>query len=247
MSAAEISPTAAAASPTSDGELHPYRAISRSAVIAFVLSLLGLVLLGLTLVSFTTRQGDAGPVGIWTAILGLMGLPLGIAAWVSIRRYPLEFTGAPLAKFAVAACLAQVGLGLFAAIYTYATEVPEGYERISFYDLQPDPDVPELPVSPLSIEKSGQKVFIKGYMHPAVATSGEVNHFILVNDLGTCCFGGQPKPTHMIEVHIPEGKRRVAYSQSTLKLAGTFAVSRTPGQSMGLSGVWYHLQVDEVR
>ena len=47
--------------------------------------------------------------------------------------------------------------------YDYLTEVPEGYVRTGFWELQPDPDRPELPVSPKSLEMKGQKVFIKGY------------------------------------------------------------------------------------
>ena len=242
MSAAELPRTS-----QPEAGFHPYRAVSRSAVVALVLGIFGLILLSLTLVSVFTRYGDATPVGIWTALLGVLGLCLGLAAVRTIRRYPTEYTGASLARVAVFACLVEVLCGTAAAIYTYANEVPEGYERISFFDLQPDPDQPELPVSPMSIELSGKKIFIKGYMHPAVASRGAVDHFILVNDLGTCCFGGQPKPTHMIEIYIPDRNRRIAYSQATIKLAGTFAVSREPGQSMGLAGVWYHLKVDEVR
>jgi hypothetical protein len=65
--------------------------------------------------------------------------------------------------------------------------------------------------------------------------------------MGTCCFGGQPKPTDMIEVYIPDGKTRVAYSPRRLKLAGTFMLTNQPTQSLGLSGVWYHLQADQVK
>jgi hypothetical protein len=84
-------------------------------------------------------------------------------------------------------------------------------------------------------------------MHPGVASMGKVNHFILVPDMGTCCFGGQPKPTDMIEVFIPEGKERVAYSPRRIKLAGTFLLADRPIQSLGLNNVWYHMEVDKVQ
>jgi hypothetical protein len=68
-----------------------------------------------------------------------------------------------------------------------------------------------------------------------------------VPDMGTCCFGGQPKPTDMIEVYVPEGKPRVAYAPRRIKLAGTFMLADRPTQSLGLKGVWYHLRADLVK
>jgi hypothetical protein len=134
------------------------------------------------------------------------------------------------------------------ASFTHATEVPDGYARVGFWELQPDPEDPDrLPIGRKALEISGQKVFIKGYMHPGVASMGRVNHFILVPDMGTCCFGGQPKATDMIEVFVPDGKPRVAYAPRRIKLAGTFMLADRPVESLGLAGVWYHLQADQVQ
>lgn len=218
--------------PGSEGtEFQPYRAVNRSAVMAAVLA--GLSLLALV---FPTLL-----------VLPIVGLVLGISAIATIRRYPTEYTGLGLAKVAAVVCALLFVGGASLHAYTYATEVPEGYVRIGFWDLQPDPDHPDLPVSPKSLELSGKQIFIKGYMHPGVAGFGKVNHFILVPDMGTCCFGGQPKATDMVEVYVPEGKNRIAYSTRRIKLAGTFAVSQEPSDSLGLNNVWYHLKVDEVR
>ena len=82
---------------------------------------------------------------------------------------------------------------------------------------------------------------------PGVASMGKVNHFILVPDMGTCCFGGQPKPTDMIEVFVPDGKDRVAYSPRRIKLAGTFYLADVPTKSLGLNNVWYHMEIDQVK
>ena len=133
----------------------------------------------------------------------------------------------------------------FVSTYTYATEVPEGYVRVGFWELQPDPDQPELPVGPKALAVAGQKIFIKGYMHPGVASRGKVNHFILVPDMGTCCFGGQPKMTDMIEVVSPASEG-IAYSTRRVKLAGTFALHLPPTQTLGLDGVVFHLQADRM-
>jgi len=128
------------------------------------------------------------------------------------------------------------------------TEVPPDHIRTGFWELQPDPDRPELPVSPKSLELTGKKVFIKGYIHPGVASSGKVNRFILVPDMGTCCFGGDPKATDMIEVYIPDAANRLAYSRTRIKLAGTFEVSQIASQKLKMKNpVWYHLEVGQVR
>ena len=164
-----------------------------------------------------------------------------------MRRYPTEYTGGRLAIGGLFAGVLLFITGASVSAITYVTEVPDGYARITFSDLQPDPDHPDLPISPKAIELTGKKIFIKGYMHPGVASLGKVKHFILVNDFGTCCFGGQPKPTHMIEIYVPPDAQGVAYSTGRMKITGTFVLATQPTESLGLNGVWYHLQVDQVR
>ena len=230
-----------------DAEIAPYRAISRAAVLSAVMTTLSLPLVILAVVSMKFDVGDGVPLGMMGAVFATVGLVLGFLGWRTVRRYPLEYTGLRLAKTGLIGGLLLAVAGTAAASVTYSTEVPDGYSRVGFWELQPDPDEPDLPIAPKAFEISGKPVFIKGYMHPGVSSSGKVNHFILVPDMGTCCFGGQPKPTDMIEVYIPEGKTRVAYSPRRLKLAGTFLLSDRPSQSLGLTGVWYHLQADQVK
>ena len=234
-------------SSTEGAEFQTYRAISRSAVIAVVLAGLASLVFMFAFVSVFSRVGDAVPLGTVASLIGAIGFVLGLTAVFTIRRYPAEYTGLNLAYVAVLSSFVALVGGASAATYTYATEVPEGYTRLGFYDLQPDPEYPELPIPPKAMESSGKRVFIKGYMHPGVASSGKVSHFILVPDMGTCCFGGQPKPTDMIEVRIPASLTGVEYSTRTLKLAGTFAVNQYPTDSLGLNNVWYYLEVDQVR
>lgn len=228
-------------------EWMPYRAVCRSAVLAVVLAGLSLPLVVLAAASATMVVGDAVPLGTVGGLLGALAAWCGWSAQRTIRRYPTEYTGARLARGGLwgGLLLAATGWGL--AGYTHATEVPEGYQRVGFWELQPDPEQPELPISPRALELAGQRIFIKGYMHPGVASMGRVDRFILVPDMGTCCFGGQPKPTDMIEVYVPDPSRRVAYAPRRIKLAGTFQLTERPTQSLGLSGVWYHLVADDVR
>lgn len=210
----------------------PYRSISKAAVVALIcaiFSLLGLVF----------------PLLLSAALLAVICALKGLG---NIRRYPDELTGTSTARAALTlGGLLLVG-GTAWHTYVYITEVPEGYERISFAQLQPEDDRtlgtsnPDLP-----IELDGKRIFVKGYVHPGVADLGEIRQFILVPDMGTCCFGGQPKLTDMIEVEIV-GDRGLRYSTRKRKLAGTFHVSKQiKPVAGGLQGGYYALEADYVR
>ena len=89
--------------------------------------------------------------------------------------------------------------------FVYATEVPEGYQRIGYGQLQPDPNHPDEPIPPAAKELDGQKVFIKGYVYPTISQHG-IREFLLVRDEGSCCFGGNPKITDRIQVTLRDGR-----------------------------------------
>jgi hypothetical protein len=212
-----------------------YRTISRSAVIALILSIVSLLAFFIS----------------WMLVLPVVAVVLGLTALSTIRRYPEEYSGSGAA---LAAVVISTGTFLLAATWhavDYATEVPEGYSRISFSELQPDMKNPHSLIRNLdsilpkrAAELHGQPVFIKGYMHPGVATLGKVNHFILVPDMGTCCFGGQPKATDMIEVKIKPDVSGVRYSTRTVKLAGKFVLAERSSTFQDLTSVVYHLEAD---
>lgn len=216
-------------------EMLAYRTVSRCAVIALILSLVSL------LAFFVS----------WLLILPVVSVVLGLTALSTIRRYPNEFTGrgAALASVVISTSVFLLATTLHAV--EYATEVPEGYSRISFTELQPDMKDPnslmmtQAAILPKRAEElHGRQVFIKGYIHPGVATLGKVDHFILVPDMGTCCFGGQPKATDMIEVKIKPDASRVKYSTRTVKLAGKFVLADRSSQFGDLHSVVYHLEAD---
>ncbi len=124
---------------------------------------------------------------------------------------------------------------------------PAGYERITFQQLQPESDAEHPSTESLPHELDGKRVFVKGYVHPGVSDMGEIKKFILVPDMGTCCFGGQPKLTDMIEVTIT-GPRGLRYAQIKRKLGGVFHVhSRIKQVAGGLQGGFYELEADYVR
>ncbi|MEX0818497.1 MAG: DUF3299 domain-containing protein [Pirellulaceae bacterium] len=207
----------------------PYRAISKSAVVSVVLGLFAIL-------------------GLYSApmlVLALVAAILGITGYRSVVRYPDELTGKTLAIVGalLGSCLFLGGIAKHS--YVYATEVPEGHLRISFADLQPDKNNPRMPVPPKALEFDGQKIFVKGYLYPD-GQQYNIKRFVLVPDLGTCCFGGQPKLTDMIEVTLEE-PLQTAYSMKKRKLAGELNVDMTLKPVSGLNGVYYQLKANHLR
>jgi hypothetical protein len=209
----------------------PYRAISRGAIASLVFAVLSLIGLVPTFESML--------------VLTLIGIIAAVTALRTIRRYPEEYSGQMLARIGLAANAMILIGGVTLHTYIYLTEVPEGYERVPFYSLQtvePAPDVP----TPMASEIDGKKVFIKGYVHPA-SGGGRLRQFILVPDLGTCCFGGQPRSSDMIEVTLIGGQT-VSSTMRRRKLAGTFSLNRIPQRRSDFDNtIYYRLRADQVK
>ncbi len=186
------------------------------------------------------------PGCIWTMgllpapglVLPLAGLVMGLIGLNNIRKYPSELTGRMAARigtlFGVTLFLGGIGCHMV----IYATEVPEGFERLPFEVLKAGAGMPDFP-PPEAQEMDGKRVFIKGYIYPGQKRF-KLKQFVLVPDLGTCCFGGSPKQTHMIEV-ILEGDARVDYSMTKRRLAGVLKVNPTLQPVQGRPGVYYQL------
>lgn len=207
----------------------PYRALSRTAVASVIIGLLGLSAL------------TAVPL----LVLPVLGLVLGVWGLRTIRRYPIEFSGRGVAIVGIAGnALLLLGASTLHTVI-YMTEVPEGATRISFRELQPTRETPNLPVSPRALELDGQRVFVKGYVYPD-GQQGNIRRFVMVSDLGSCCFGGQPKLTHMIEVTLRD-PHRTYYSTRKRSLAGTLRVDSNLKPVSGLGGVYFQLDADYVR
>jgi hypothetical protein len=210
-------------------EIPAYRALCKSAVASLLLALLSLSAL-------------LGPLLL---VVPALGLTFGLFALSKLRRFPDELTGKPAAWIGIVVCsLMFVGAATLHAVL-YATEVPEGYERIAFDDLQPTAEAPSQSVSPRALALSGKKIFMKGYVFPGDQRFN-IKRFILVADLGTCCFGTQPKLTHMVEVTLRD-PYRVAYSYRKLKLGGTLKVDTRLKPVSGVGGVYFQLDADYVR
>ena len=65
----------------------------------------------------------------------------------------------------------------------------------------------------------------------------------MVPDMGTCCFGGQPNLTDMIEVTLAD-PLRIDYSRWRRGVGGTLRVHKTMQSRNELTGVVYQLEAD---
>lgn len=210
----------------SGGEEEVYKSISRAAIASLVLGLLGLT---------------AFPA-IFMLILPLTGFAFAVIAFLSFRKFPDEILGRPLAIAGGVLCGLTLVLAPAYHAYIYMTEVPDGYERVDFASLKSGLGQPDQPPQ-AALQLDGKQVFIKGYIHPTSMDTVKSKRFVLVPDLGTCCFGGQPPLTHMIEVSL-SGDQYAQKSYRKQRLAGTLHVNPNLKPIDGLTGVFYQLRAD---
>lgn len=207
----------------------PYRAMSKMAVISLMFAVLSL------------------PAILFPSMLFLpfLAAVCGIAGIVSVARNPSMMTGKGAATFGLLiGTLIFCGSGGYHG-WVYLTEVPEGHERISFGQLKATTSADRVPETALSLD--GKRVYVKGYVHPSVTGMGKIKHFVIVGDMGTCCFGGQPKLTEMIEVTL-QTEEGIRYSQYKRGFGGVLRVSQQKRKvAGGLDGGYYELVVDHVR
>ncbi len=209
----------------------PYKALSRGAIASVLLAF----------------PAAIGLIETFYPLLALALIGIATAAWamISIRRYPDEYSGEAIAIGGLTVNAAILIGGIALHTYSYLTEVPDGYARVSFYELQQPEPLPDLPTH-RAVEIDGQPVFLKGYIHPS-SGSGMLRRFILVPDLGTCCFGGQPRSTDMIEVTLTGGKT-VKAGLTKLKLAGKFQLNPYAQKMADFDNqIYYQMRVDQFR
>lgn len=160
-------------------------------------------------------------------VVPLIGSLVAMFAWRQVARSPQYYSGGMAAKIV---CFVLVSMTVGATslhAYSFATEVPEGFERVSFASdisekgfvvdggrMGLHPDVQKLTDKPL---------FLKGYMYPT-KQSHDIEAFVLCKDSGDCCFGGQPKVTDMIFVEMAKGQM-VNHRSGLVAVAGTFKAS----------------------
>lgn len=152
--------------------------------------------------------GIAGYAGIPALSISFAGIVTGLLCLWQIWRSEGALGGRVVARIGLATSAFCFASGSALHAYTYVTEVPEGYQRVSFNWLSKQP--PKLAregveVTPEVAELDGKPIFIKGYMYPTRQQTG-LTEFVLVKDTGQCCFGGNPKLTDMVVVKFNDGK-----------------------------------------
>lgn len=206
-----------------------YTSLSRSAVLSLVFGILGLLSWYSPLLLF----------------LSTLGAIFAVVAFANLKKYPTELSGKNLARLGALLSLTMLFASSIKHTYVYYTELPEGYERISFAALKSPVGAPDVPPQ-TALELDGKKVFLKGYIHPTSLSSNAAKTFVLVPDWATCCFGQQPPLTHMIEVKLT-GEEFASKSLKRHSLAGTLSVRPYMKPVDGLQGVYYELEADHFK
>lgn len=174
-------------------------------------------------------------------VIPLAGIVLGWQAKQRIGRAPEEWTGLGLAQLGIVLSVALWTVGYSWLIFAGVNEVPFGYKRVAYEDLQPDPSKPTEPIPESATDMRDKKVFIKGYMQPRRKQSG-IKEFILCPSNGECPFCiPNPKRTEMIRV-VLQGDMETVYTNRLIGVAGKFQVDLADP-----SGVPYGLEADYLR
>lgn len=207
-----------------------YRVVSKAAVVCVVFAIMGLL---------------AFVFSIFT-ILPVLSICFGLVALINFKRFPDELSGQMITKIAMTTSLIVVAAAGSMHAYIYATEVKDGYQRISFYGLQPDSRT-QAPYSRLADEIDGEKVFVKGYVRPGLKKN-RLKKFILVGDFGSCCFGGNPEITDVVAVTLTDDDDYVNYGYRLRKIHGEFKLHRRPKtvNEKDLPYVLYEIEADQV-
>jgi hypothetical protein len=209
-------------------DTHParrYRAVSPAALASLVLGVLSAV----TFLSW------------YLAIIPAVGLGVGWLAQRRIRDNPEELTGLGFAWTGLG-----LSLGFWVLAYAWMLsarirEVPYGYDRVEYEDLQPEPSNPDEVIPPSALRFQDRKVFIKGYMAPTRRQTG-LKRFVLCPAMPNCPFcPANPKPTEMILVTLT-GDLEADYTTNLVRLAGTFKIDPA-----ARTGIPYALEADFVR
>lgn len=195
------------------------------------------------LAPITLAIGFCSIVGfVWPECLAvpLAGIVLGVMTWSKIKRSAGEYGGLWIAATGLVLSIVMFASATGLHAYTYATEVPEGYERLDFRWLSQQKPIEEdgrLRIADEAKALDGQKLFVKGYMYPQNQNTG-LSRFVLCKDTGQCCFGGDPALTDMINVEFVN-KTRATFRQLTLvSVAGTFRAKKVQGKAGALAAIY---------
>ncbi|GAA4435293.1 DUF4190 domain-containing protein [Bremerella cremea] len=205
-----------------------YRSVSSLAVTSLLLSVVSLVML----------------LAIVLAPVAIAGIVLGICAVSAIRKNRETLTGSRMAIAGIVISTFALVAGSSRYVYDEYLSLPEGYEVVAFGLLQQSDQSLTQPVPDSALALDGKQVLLRGYIYPHAQKTG-LTRFVMVPDFDTCCFGGQPKLTDMVEVRLAD-PLTVDFSFSRRKIGGTLRVHPDLKKIEDLTGVFYELEADYV-
>jgi len=178
-------------------------------------------------------------------VLPITGLIVGWISLMRINEIPQELTGK---KLAIAGMAISGSMLLFFGgwdIVKSVSEVPPGYKRLTYDQLQPDPEKVAVdggvPVSDRAMELSGQFVYVTGYIK-SQRKSRNLREFILCPIVGHCNFcNPDPNETEMIRVTLT-GNLNTNYSPRLFGIGGRLTVD--PHHPTKIP---YHVEADYMR
>ena len=173
--------------------------------------------------SILTIFGSNVAAWLFLAAIPLAGIVLGWRALKKIRKSPDEWTGLEVAWLGIGLSLALWVLGSCWVLFSTASEVPYGYQWVSYDALQPDPSRPTEPIPQTALDMQDRKVYIKGFMQPCRRQTG-IKDFVLCPTNGECPFcTPNPKPTEKIRVTL-QGDLETSFTTHQIGVAGRFRV-----------------------
>lgn len=205
-----------------DDQAVDYRALHTGSIIALVLGIVSVA------VPFTAP--NSFDYCLMVAPIPIVGIFVALRSLGTIRQHPGQYTGKVLAQIGLVLSLVFLIGGVGYGGYVYATEVPDGYTRISFSGMKPDElqELSNVAVPPEIAALEGKKVFIKGYIRPdSITVPRGIKRFLLVRDSNQCCFGDVTKVKYYDQIDVElKGDKLVDYTQGVFRIGGTLHVDK---------------------
>lgn len=197
-----------------------YRAVHTGAIIGLVLGVLSVFVV---IAAASTFEGC-----LLVAPIPILGMFMSLRSLAIIRREPEQYTGRAIAVVGLALSLVFLIFGVGYGGYVYASEVPDGYVRISFETLRPS-ELQErggVRIPPEAKALAGKRVFIKGYIRPGSApVRTNIDRFLLVRDNNQCCFGDLSKVKYFDQMDVQiTSSHRVDDRLQILRMGGILEI-----------------------
>jgi hypothetical protein len=188
-----------------------YRAVHWAAAASLALG-------GLSLLVWVGENGF-----VWLFLLPLAAVLLGWQALARIARTREEYTGSRLAWTGIVLAVVFSLSGVIRLLVVRASEVPAGYQRVEYQELEPDPKDPQQRIPESVLKMEGKRVFMKGFMIPG-RQQVRLKRFLICPTNGECTFHPpNPRPWQILKVQLT-GDLTANYTRDPIALGGLFHV-----------------------